>query len=63
MVLVLCTSYDHAYICTFIFVIKRTLLPIFKYSKGNYFIKTACGVMVPVSCTSSDDALYLYKSS
>ena len=32
-------------------------------SKGNNSIKNVGGVMVPILCTSSEYALYLYKVS
>ena len=37
------------------------MICILKFTKGNNFVKTAGGGMVLALCTSSDDALYLYK--
>ena len=34
-----------------------------KISKGHNFVKNEGGVPILVLCTSSDDALYLYKVS
>ena len=40
-----------------------TELSQFLISKGHHSVKNVVGVMVPVLCLLSDDALYLYKVS
>ena len=43
-------------------VTEQRRFPIFIISKGNNSVKHVGGVLILVFCTSSDDALYLYKS-
>ena len=39
------------------------MIGILKFKKGLNYLKTVGGVTIPVLCTLSDDAIYLYQVS
>ena len=51
------------YLKGFLRVIQLIRFPVFKFSKGNKFVKNVGGIMVLVLSLLSEGALYLYNVS